>query len=145
MIDDIGGHMSIQPVMILISFWVGSIIFFSAIIAPTIFKSVDEKNAGYFLRAFFPKYYFFGILMGILSIIILVFNGLINIIDDGLILMLTSMIILSIISLKLIPLINNSRDRGEEGKKTFDRLHLISVILNVITLIIGLIFLYIVI
>ena len=63
----------------------------------------------------------------------------------GLILMLASMIILSIISLKLIPLINNSRDRGEEGKKTFDRLHLISVMLNVITLIIGLIFLYLVI
>ena len=56
--------------------------------------------------------------------------------------MLVSMIILSIISLKLIPLINNARDMGEEGKTTFDRLHLVSVVINVITLLIGLLFLY---
>ena len=43
--------------LFLISIWVGSIIFFSAIIAPTVFKALDEKNAGIFLRAFFPKYY----------------------------------------------------------------------------------------
>ena len=31
--------------LFLISIWVGSIIFFSAIIAPTVFKALDEKNA----------------------------------------------------------------------------------------------------
>ncbi len=144
MVSDIGGHMSIHLIVILVSFWVGSIIFFSSIIAPTIFKSVDEKNAGYFLRAFFPKYYYFGLIMGLLSILILIFNDLIGAMDYQLILMLVSMIILSIISLKMIPLINNARDLGEQGKPTFDRLHLVSVMLNVVTLLIGLVFLYIV-
>tara|TARA_B100001769_G_C21558183_1_gene317430 strand:- start:79 stop:513 length:435 start_codon:yes stop_codon:yes gene_type:complete len=144
MVSDIGGHMSIHLIVILVSFWVGSIIFFSSIIAPTIFKSVDEKNAGYFLRAFFPKYYYFGLIMGLLSILILIFNDLIGAMDYQLILMLVSMIILSIISLKMIPLINNARDLGEQGKSTFDRLHLVSVMLNVVTLLIGLVFLYIV-
>ena len=136
--------MSVNLIVILVSFWVGSIIFFSAIIAPTIFKSVDEKNAGLFLRAFFPKYYYFGVIMGLFSVLILILNNLISALNYQLILMLVSMIILSIISLKLIPLINNARDMGEEGKISFDRLHLVSVVLNVITLLIGLLFLYIV-
>lgn len=136
--------MSVHLIVILVSFWVGSIIFFSAIIAPTIFKSVDEKNAGYFLRAFFPKYYYFGVIMGLFSVLILILNNLISALNYQLILMLVSMIILSIISLKLIPLINNARDMGEAGKTSFDRLHLVSVVLNVITLLIGLLFLYIV-
>ncbi len=135
--------MSINLIVILISFWVGSIIFFSSIIAPTIFKSVDEKNAGYFLRAFFPKYYYFGLIMGVLSILILIINDLIDAMDYQLMLILVTMIILSIISLKMIPLINNARDMGEEGKTSFDRLHLVSVVLNVITLLIGLAVLFI--
>ena len=134
--------MSVHLIVILVSFWVGSIIFFSAIIAPTIFKSVDEKNAGLFLRAFFPKYYYFGVIMGLFSVLILILSNLISALNYQLILMLVSMIILSIISLKLIPLINNARDMGEEGKTTFDRLHLVSVVINVITLLIGLLFLY---
>ena len=135
--------MSINLIVILVSFWVGSIIFFSSIIAPTIFKSVDEKNAGYFLRAFFPKYYYFGLIMGVLSILILIINDLIDAMDYQLMLILVTMIILSIISLKMIPLINNARDMGEEGKTSFDRLHLVSVMLNVITLLIGLALLFI--
>ncbi len=135
--------MSVHLIVILVSFWVGSIIFFSSIIAPTIFKSVDEKNAGYFLRAFFPKYYYFGLIMGVLSILILIINDLIDAMDYQLMLILVTMIILSIISLKMIPLINNARDMGEEGKTSFDRLHLVSVVLNVITLLIGLAVLFI--
>ena len=48
--------MSIHPIFILVSIWSGVIIFFSAVVAPTVFKSLDEREAGVFLRAFFPKY-----------------------------------------------------------------------------------------
>ena len=48
--------MGINPIIIIISIWSGTIIFFSAVVAPTVFKSLDEKEAGVFLRAFFPKY-----------------------------------------------------------------------------------------
>ena len=141
MIDDIGGHMSIQPVMILISFWVGSIIFFSAIIAPTIFKSVDEKNAGYFLRAFFPKYYNFGLILGLSALIIMMFAGLTGIFSFLSLIALIGMTVLTGVSKILIPIINKAKDLGEEGKSMFKKMQWRSVLLNIFTLILGLGFL----
>ena len=123
--------------LFLISIWVGSIIFFSAIIAPTVFKALDEKNAGIFLRAFFPKYYIFGIILGFIALIL-------GIKAMSLILasMVIVMILLSIISRLMIPVINAARDMGVEGESRFKKLHTLSVFLNILTLIIGLIFIY---
>ena len=123
--------------LFLISIWVGSIIFFSAIIAPTVFKALDEKNAGIFLRAFFPKYYIFGIILGFIALIL-------GIKAMSLILasMVIAMILLSIISRLMIPIINAARDMGVEGESRFKKLHTLSVFLNILTLIIGLIFIY---
>jgi hypothetical protein len=123
--------------LFLISVWVGSIIFFSAIIAPTVFKALDEKNAGIFLRAFFPKYYIFGIILGLIALI----SGIKSM---GLMLvsMIVGMILLSIISRLMIPVINAARDMGAEGESRFKKLHTLSVFLNILTLIIGLIFIY---
>jgi len=67
--------MSINPILVIISVWSGVIIFFSAVVAPTVFKSLEEKEAGVFLRAFFPKYYNFGILLGIAGLIYIFFMG----------------------------------------------------------------------
>ena len=123
--------------LFLISIWVGSIIFFSAIIAPTVFKALDEKNAGIFLRAFFPKYYVFGIILGIIALIL----G-IKAMSLILVSMIVAMILLSIISRLMIPVINAARDMGVEGESRFKKLHTLSVFLNILTLIIGLIFIY---
>ena len=57
--------MSVHPIFIFVSIWSGVIIFFSAVVAPTVFKSLEEREAGMFLRAFFPKYYIFGIVLGL--------------------------------------------------------------------------------
>ena len=123
--------------LFLISIWVGSIIFFSAIIAPTVFKALDEKNAGIFLRAFFPKYYIFGIILGFIALIL----G-IKAMSLILVSMIVAMILLSIISRLMIPVINAARDMGVEGESRFKKLHTLSVFLNILTLIIGLIFIY---
>mgnify|MGYP003326357507 FL=1 len=123
--------------LFLISIWVGSIIFFSAIIAPTVFKALDEKNAGIFLRAFFPKYYIFGIILGFIALIL----G-IKAMSLILVSMVIAMILLSIISRLMIPVINAARDMGVEGESRFKKLHTLSVFLNILTLIIGLIFIY---
>ena len=123
--------------LFLISIWVGSIIFFSAIIAPTVFKALDEKNAGIFLRAFFPKYYIFGIILGFIALIL----G-IKAMSLILVSMVVAMILLSIISRLMIPAINTARDMGVEGVSRFKKLHTLSVFLNILTLIIGLIFIY---
>ena len=108
--------------LFLISIWVGSIIFFSAIIAPTVFKALDEKNAGIFLRAFFPKYYIFGIILGFIALIL----G-IKAMSLILVSMVVAMILLSIISRLMIPVINAARDMGVEGESRFKKLHTLSV------------------
>jgi len=129
-------------VLVLVSILVGVIIFFSSVIAPTIFSSVDEKNAGLFLRAFFPKYYIFGIIIALLAIIsAILLEPTFNPLELGMILAILSMFIISRL---MIPSINKARDMGESAKKKFDQLHLLSVILNFLALIIGLILIYII-
>ena len=132
--------MSMYGITVLISIWIGVIVFFSAIIAPTVFKTLDEKSAGVFLRAFFPKYYLFAIVIGLAALAsIMIFNIEMS---NILYIAIVSMTILSIISRFMIPIINNARDMGERGKQKFNRLHALSVSLNVITLVIGLFFIY---
>ena len=127
--------MSIHPVFILVSIWSGVIIFFSAVVAPTVFKSLEEREAGVFLRAFFPKYYIFGIVLGVVSVTILMIMP-ISVILTYAIVVMTLLTILGRVS---IPIINNARDSGDEAG--FKKYHLISVMMNVITLIIGLVIL----
>ena len=128
--------MSINPILVIISVWSGVIIFFSAVVAPTVFKSLEEKEAGVFLRAFFPKYYNFGILLGIAGLIYIFFMGDMDLLLLGLIAFMT---ILTISGKLMIPVINNARDTANE--KSFKIYHLISVLMNVVTLIAGLILL----
>jgi len=128
--------MSVNPILVIISVWSGVIIFFSAVVAPTVFKSLEEKEAGVFLRAFFPKYYNFGILLGIAGLIYIFFMGDMDSLLLGLIAFMT---ILTISGKLMIPIINNARDTANE--KLFKTYHLISVLMNVVTLIVGLILL----
>ena len=48
---------SIIIINFLIPFLIGSLIFFSAVIAPTIFLILDQQNARRFIRSIFPKLY----------------------------------------------------------------------------------------
>ena len=127
--------MGINPIIIIISIWSGTIIFFSAVVAPTVFKSLDEKEAGVFLRAFFPKYYIFGIVLGVISIIYLLFSP----VHSHLLYSIIAMTVLTILGRMSIPIINKARDTNNE--QAFKRYHLISVMMNVITLVIGIIIL----
>ena len=132
--------MSLDIILVLVSIWVGSIIFFSAIIAPTVFKVLDEKSAGLFLRAFFPKYYIFGLIMGLLSIVLIFLLSIPT--NTMLLALLIVMIALTVTSKLMIPVINAARDMGEAGVRRFKKLHTMSVMLNVLTLIVGLIFIF---
>ena len=124
--------MSVHPIFILVSIWSGVIIFFSAVVAPTVFKSLEEREAGVFLRAFFPKYYIFGIVLGIASVVILMFMPISAILTYAIV----AMTLLTVLGRMSIPIINNARDSGDVAG--FKKYHLISVMMNVITLIIGL-------
>jgi hypothetical protein len=132
--------MSLYLIVVLVSIWVGSIIFFSAIIAPTVFKVLDEKSAGLFLRAFFPKYYIFGLIIGGLSLVLIFLLSIP--VNTVLLALLIVMIALTVTSKLMIPVINAARDMGEAGVSRFKKLHTMSVILNVLTLVVGLIFIF---
>ena len=127
--------MGINPIIIIISIWSGTIIFFSAVGAPTVFKSLDEREAGVFLRSFFPKYYIFGIVLGVVSIIYLLFSP----VHSHLLYSIIAMTVLTILGRMSIPIINKARDTNNE--QAFKRYHLISVMMNVLTLVIGIIIL----
>lgn len=127
--------MGINPIIIIISIWSGTIIFFSAVVAPTVFKSLDEKDAGVFLRAFFPKYYIFGIVLGVIAIIYLLFSP----VHSHLLYSIIAMTVLTILGRMSIPIINKARDTNNE--QAFKKYHLISVMMNVLTLVIGIIIL----
>ncbi len=49
--------------------WVGSIIFFSFFIAPTVFKVLKPEDAARLQRALFPKYYLVGIVCAGIGIV----------------------------------------------------------------------------
>ena len=132
--------MSLDLILVLVSIWVGSIIFFSAIIAPTVFKVLDEKSAGLFLRAFFPKYYIFGLIIGGLSLVLIFLLSIP--VNTVLLALLIVMIALTVTSKLMIPVINAARDMGEAGVSRFKKLHTMSVMLNVLTLVVGLIFIF---
>jgi len=47
--------------LVSLAVWIGSIIFFSFVIAPTVFKVLKPEDAARLQRALFPKYYLVGI------------------------------------------------------------------------------------
>ena len=60
----------------LIPFLLGGLIFFSALVAPNVFTSLDEKNARVFLRGIFPKLYLYaGVLSLFVSLILFFINN----------------------------------------------------------------------
>jgi len=107
---------------------VGMIIFQSSVIAPTIFSTLDEKNAGKIIRNIFPKLFkiiaFMGFYMTIASI--LINSDLINQVAYVITFLLMT------INFLIIPATNKSRDEGNNRKFRF--LHSISVLTTMLIL-----------
>jgi len=107
-------------------------IFFSAVVSPSVFVSLNSKGSSRFLRTIFPRMFLFGFVISILAFILSILsNSLIN------------SIMLIIIGLSflinrnyLTPLINKFRDQELEGNlkaaKNFKMMHLLSVFLFMI-------------
>ena len=108
----------------------GIMLFFSFVIAPVVFTTLDETNARKFIRRIFPFYY--NVNLGISSIVLLSFLFLSKIeIDFYLILLIT--ILFATSNYLLMPLINKYRDEKEDKK--FKYSHFISVIINFVQMI----------
>ena len=108
----------------------GIMLFFSFVIAPVVFTTLDEDNARKFIRRIFPFYY--NVNLGLSFIVLLTFIFLSNLgIDFYLILAICALFATS--NYLLMPLINKYRD--EKQDKKFKYLHFISVAINFVQMI----------
>ena len=108
----------------------GIMLFFSFVIAPVVFTTLDEDNARKFIRRIFPFYY--NVNFGISLIVLLTFIFLSKLgIDFYLILAISVLFATS--NYLLMPLINKYRD--EKQDKKFKYSHFISVLINFVQMI----------
>ena len=114
----------------LIAMIVGIMLFFSFVIAPVVFTTLDEDNARKFIRRIFPFYY--NVNLAISFVVLLTFLFLSKLgVDFYLILLIT--ILFATSNYLLMPLINKYRD--EKQDKKFKYSHFISVVINFVQMI----------
>ena len=114
----------------LTSMILGIMLFFSFVIAPVVFTTLDENNARKFIRRIFPFYY--NVNLGISFIVLIAFILLSKIgVDFYLILAITVLFATS--NYLLMPLINKYRDEKQEKK--FKYSHFLSVLINFVQMI----------
>ena len=119
-----------QVSIYLIAMILGIMLFFSFVIAPVVFTTLDEDNARKFIRRIFPFYY--NVNLGISFIVLLTFVYLTKLgIDFYLISAIA--ILFAISNYLLMPLINKFRD--EKQDKNFKYSHFISVVINFVQMI----------
>ena len=108
----------------------GIMLFFSFIVAPVTFSSLNEENARIFIREIFPYYYTVNLIISLIVLLCLIYLGIYNL-KFYLILLIS--ILFAFSNFILMPLINKFRDSKEDKK--FKYSHLLSVIINFVQMI----------
>ena len=103
----------------------GAILFHTAIIAPTVFKTLGPAEVKIFLRAVFPKLFNLLVFLGIIMLVLFFFGM-------GSIYVALTTTILPLVCGRLVPATNKARDDG--NTKLFKNLHTVSVVLTIIVL-----------
>ena len=108
----------------------GSMIFFSFVVAPITFKLLDEENSRKFIRGIFPFYYLLNLILSFVASVLFFLKQNLSI---DFLLMTSICILFAISNFILMPMINKYRDNNEDKK--FKISHFISVVINFIQLI----------
>jgi len=116
----------------------GAMLFFPSVVAPVVFTSLPEAQAGAFLRSMFPRYYSFMIALSLIAtLLFLVANG--EAAEQAAIIWLVVGVSTLWVRQWLLPRINAARDAqlaGDiEAGRRFDRDHKLSVGINLLQLI----------
>lgn len=116
----------------------GGMIFFPSVVAPIVFTSLPEVEAGQFLRSMFPRYYLFMIFFSALAFG-LYQSAAGSAVNSSAIVCLLVAISTLWVRQSLVPRINDARDAqlaGDAGAGAqFDRGHKLSVIINMFQLV----------
>lgn len=121
--------------------WLGAMVFFAAVVAPTVFGTLEPIEAGQMIRRVFPKYYLFGfICLAVALVVSLVSPNWVS---------FAVAILLGITWYArqiLMPKVNVARDtmleKNEEHSPEFDRLHKLSVQLNAVEMVVCAVLMY---
>ena len=105
----------------------GMILFQTAVVASVVFTTLDSENASKFLRKIFPRFFLIIFILGVVGLLI---SFLYNNIHGYTVYGITSLAM--IISYLVVPATNKARD--ENKSTTFRRLHTITVVLTLFTL-----------
>lgn len=138
--------------LLALSVWVGTIVFFSFVAAPSIFSALPREMAGRAVAAIFPRYYLLGGVCGGVAALTALFRGLAGGRFGGA-LVLETVLILGMLALTAyaglgilpdaaairdtLPRLEGT-DRYAEAKARFDALHARSVGVNGGVLLLGL-------
>ena len=110
-------------------------IFFTAVVSPSVFASLSSNASSKFLRLVFPRMFLFGIIITSLCFLLSI------LLNNNLVSILLAIITLSFFLNRnyLTPRINKYRDEELEGNQRavtlFKRMHLLSVLLFVLNFI----------
>ena len=116
----------------------GGMLFFPIVVAPVVFMSLPEAQAGSFLRAMFPRYYVFMIVLSLAA-------STMYQLSEGAVVSVAALVCLGVglstlwVRQGLLPRINAARDAQLAGDvnagKAFDRGHKLSVSMNIVQLV----------
>lgn len=116
----------------------GAMLFFPSVVAPVVFTSLPEAQAGAFLRSMFPRYYAFMIALSLIA-------ALLFLVGSNQSAFLATLVCLFVgvstlwVRQWLLPRINAARDAqlacNVEAGRRFDRDHKLSVGINMVQLV----------
>ena len=128
--------MIIYTLNFLLTVLIGSMIFFMAVVSPSVFATLSTNASSKFLRTIFPRMFLFGFIIAFLSLILSYISG--NNLNSILLVIVAVSFIIN--RNYLTPKINNLRDKELEGDKkassNFKYMHLLSVLLFILNFII---------
>ncbi len=128
--------MIIYTLNFLLAVLIGSMIFFMAVVSPSVFATLSSNASSKFLRTIFPRMFLFGFIIAFLSLILSYISG--NILNSILLVIVAMSFIIN--RNYLTPKINDFRDKELEGDEkassNFKYMHLLSVLLFLLNFII---------
>ena len=128
--------MIIYTLNFLLAALIGSMIFFMAVVSPSVFATLSTNASSKLLRTIFPRMFLFGFIIAILSLVLCYISG--NILNSVLLIIVAMSFIIN--RNYLTPKINDFRDKELEGDKkassSFKYMHLLSVLLFVLNFVI---------
>ncbi len=116
----------------------GAMLFFPSVVAPVVFTSLPEAQAGAFLRSMFPRYYAFMIALSLVAAFLFLVVSDESAYQAAIVCLLVGVSTLWIRQW-LLPRINTARDAqlagDTEAGRRFDRDHKLSVGINMVQLV----------